>query len=39
MMRNPKKFSLDMNLTNWLSKCEDSLLEGKEKTQLWCDDE
>ena len=36
-MRNSKKISLDTNLTKWLSKCEGSLLEGKEKTQLYGD--
>jgi len=40
MVRNPKKFPLDTNLTKWLSKCEGSLLEGKQKTQLYgVDDE
>jgi len=29
MVKNPKKIST--NLTKWLSKCEGSLLEGKEK--------
>jgi len=28
-----------MNLTKWLNKCEGSLLEGKEKTQLYGDDD
>jgi len=35
MVRNPKKISLDTNLTEWLSKFEDALLEGKDKTQVW----
>ena len=30
-----RRFPLDTNLTKWLSKCEDSLLEGKEKIQLY----
>jgi len=33
-----RRFSLDTNLTKWLSKCEGSLLKGKEKnTIIWCD--
>ena len=34
-----RRFPLDTNLTKWLSKCEGSLLEGKEKTQLYGDDD
>jgi len=32
-VRTQRRFLLDTNLTKWLSKCEGSLLEGKEKTQ------
>ena len=32
-----RRLQLDTDLTKWLSKCEGSLLEGKEKTQLYGD--
>jgi len=33
------KQNIVRNLTKWLSKCKGSLLEGKEKTQLYGDDD
>jgi len=37
-MRNPKKIPTGHKL-NQVVKCESSLLEGKENTQLYCDEE
>jgi len=35
MVKTERRFPLDTNLTKWLSKCECSLLEDKEKIQLY----
>jgi len=39
MVRTLRKFPLDTNLTKWLSKYEGSLQKGKEKKQLYGDDD
>jgi len=35
MVRTLRRFSLNMNLTKWLSKCEGSLLKGKKKNDSY----
>jgi len=39
MVRNQKKILTGHELTKWLSKCEGPLLEDKEKTQLYGEDD
>jgi len=39
MVRNPKKILTRHELNQVVNKCEGSLLEGKEKTQLYGDDD
>jgi len=38
-LETQRRLPLDTNITKWLSKCEGSLLEGKEKRQLYGEDD
>jgi len=39
MVRTQRRCPLDTNLTKWLSKCEGSVLEGKEKSTIYGEDD